>query len=919
MKRIVIFIVLAVAAGLLISSVKIVGTDEVVLSGEGEQVRELRPGLNFLRPFAGTRRFKLQQVHSLAGDDALEISSGGRPYLLQCEVGVELARDRVREIDHDYSDRMFERLLKPILLREVAAFIASSGGTEALGSAGAGPAIASMINEKTGPLGIVVVSLEKLALSERPRAEHGLERADGVKVFILGLDGYDWMVHDMVLKTRDLPNMERVRREGTWGNLLSMEPLISPLIWTTMVTGVTPDVHGITDFLVKDETSGVEIPVTSSMRKVPAIWNITSLFDLTCGFVGWFASYPAEEVQGFVVSDRFAYHMFDPGAGEGHQDEGMPGITYPQELSFGISGLKVGPEAVDEIMPRFIQGSIPEYRTGEDGLTYHDPRGEKSPEDNLRMVISAYRTYEQVMKKLYPEYGPDIFGVYFEFTDSIGHLFMKYMRPAMAGVSPGDEERYGEAIAGAYAEADRILGEVLELIDDSTVLLIVSDHGFKSAGMRPLSDSRMGFGQAVAWHRIRGSIAMLGGPVRRGHQIQDAGVMDIAPTLLYLLGLPVDEKMAGRVLTDALEKTWVDARPITYTSEYDALAGGQALAAAPSAADKALKDKLISLGYVAGGSSALQNLATYYHKNGRFEEALEVWQQLVELEPDNSAARISLGNAYFKTGKDDMAIRVLEDVIRADPSALRALHSLVTIHVERGRAREALEVAERAVRADPNDGWSYYDRGMALELMGRSAEAGDSYRRALELAPDLAEAHANLAQTYASSGRPELALDHARRAVELAGEQPQMLYVLGVALGAGGDQQQALETYYRVIEADSSFVPGYLGACNILLSRGKTDSVLALSSRAVRIPSGYRTYIHSIRAGAHIKRGESGAAVEEYQLALEADPHNVGARINLASLYARGGRRSEAIEHLRRVLDIDPANQAALSLLEQLQ
>ena len=49
------------------------------------------------------------------------------------------------------------------------------------------------------------------------------------------------------------------------------------------------------------------------------------------------------------------------------------------------------------------------------------------------MVISAYRTYEQVMKKLYPEYGPDIFGVYFEFTDSIGHLFMKYMRPAMVG------------------------------------------------------------------------------------------------------------------------------------------------------------------------------------------------------------------------------------------------------------------------------------------------------------------------------------------------------------------------------------------------------------------------------------------------------------------------------------------------------
>jgi tetratricopeptide (TPR) repeat protein len=198
-------------------------------------------------------------------------------------------------------------------------------------------------------------------------------------------------------------------------------------------------------------------------------------------------------------------------------------------------------------------------------------------------------------------------------------------------------------------------------------------------------------------------------------------------------------------------------------------------------------------------------------------------------------------------------------------------------------------------------------------------EAADSYRRALELAPDLAEAHANIAQIYASNGRPDQALDHARRAVELAGEKPQMLYVLGVALGANGEEQQALETYYRVIEADSMFVLGYLGACNILLSRGKTDSVLALSSKAVSLPSAYKTYMHSIRAAAHVRRGESGEAIEEFKRALAADPRNVGARINLAGLYARSGRRSEAIEELRRVLDIDPDNQKALSLLDQLQ
>lgn len=920
MKRIVILAVLVAAAGLVLSSLKIVGSDEVALSGGGEQVRELKPGINFLRPFADTRRFRLHQTYALTGEEAIGFSSGVmKSYLLDCEVSVELEREKVRKIDREYSDRVFEKLVKPILQREISAYVAASAGPEALESAQAGPEIASSVNEKTSPLGISIVSVENIELRQQPRADHGLKRGDGVKVFVLGLDAYDWMIHDLVLETRDLPNMERVRRQGAWGNLESMEPLISPLIWTTMVTGVTPDVHGITDFLVKDEVSGQEIPVTSSMRRVPAIWNITSLFDLTCGFVGWFASYPAEEVQGFVVSDRFAYHMFDPSAGEAQAQQSMSGITYPPELAIGIADLTVSPDAVTDMLPRFIKGPISEYKTGDDGQLHWDARRPDSPEDNLRLVISAYRTYEQVMKRLYGEYGPDLFGIYFEFTDSIGHLFMKYMKPAMAGVSPEDEERYGGAVAGAYAEADRILGEVLELIDDSTVLLIVSDHGFKSGGMRPLSDSRMGFGQAVAWHRITGSIAMFGGVVKKGYVIEDASVMDIAPTLLYLLGLPVDETMKGRVLTDALDEAWVEAHPITYTSEYERLAGSKSIAAGPSAADEALKDKLVSLGYVAGGNTALSNLATYYHKNGRFAEALEVWKQLVELEPDNLAAKISMGNAYFKLGKDDMAIRVLEDVIAADPGAMKALHSLVTIYIERGRARDALDAAERAIKADPGDGWSYYDRGMALDLLGRPVEAADSYRKALELAPDLAEAHANLAQAYASSGRASQALDHARRAIALAGEKPQMLYILGVALNANGEEQQALEAYYRAIRADSLFVPAYVGACGILLARGNTDSVIVLASRAVGIPSRYESYVRNIKGSAHMRRGENGPAIEEFTRAVAADPRNAAARMNLASLYAQTGRKPEAIEELHKVLTVDPDNQRARSLLDQLQ
>jgi tetratricopeptide (TPR) repeat protein len=268
------------------------------------------------------------------------------------------------------------------------------------------------------------------------------------------------------------------------------------------------------------------------------------------------------------------------------------------------------------------------------------------------------------------------------------------MDPPMAGTLADDTKRYGDAIAGTYAEADRVIGDVLDMLDDTTVLMIVSDHGFKSGDMRPLTDSRMGYGQAVEWHRINGSIAMYGSIVKRGHKISDASVLDIAPTILYLLGLPVDRKMSGKVLVDAFDKTWVERHPVTYTSKYDSLIAGQETTVGPSAGDEALKEKLISLGYVAGGSSALVNLASYYHKNGQYEKALEVWKELVELEPDNLGARIGLSNAYYELGRHEVAIRSLNEVLAIDPNHMEALHSLVTIHIEQGRPGEALSVAE---------------------------------------------------------------------------------------------------------------------------------------------------------------------------------------------------------------------------------
>lgn len=111
----------------------------------------------------------------------------------------------------------------------------------------------------------------------------------GAPVLLLGLDGLDW---DLVLpwvEAGRMPNLARLLERGTWGEMRSISPLLSPLIWTTVATGVSPEVHGILDFVEHDRETGKRIPVTSGSREVPALWNIASALERRVDVVGYLA------------------------------------------------------------------------------------------------------------------------------------------------------------------------------------------------------------------------------------------------------------------------------------------------------------------------------------------------------------------------------------------------------------------------------------------------------------------------------------------------------------------------------------------------------------------------------------------------------------------------------------------------------
>jgi hypothetical protein len=143
------------------------------------------------------------------------------------------------------------------------------------------------------------------------------------RVILIGLDAADWSLLDKLAAEGVMPNLARLVSRGRTARLKSFLPILSPLVWTTIATGVSPEVHGVLDFQEVEPGSGAIVPVSGLSRRVPAIWNIASARGLTTGVVGWWASHPAEEVKGFFVSDRATSILF-PGS--------ATGITYPEPL-----------------------------------------------------------------------------------------------------------------------------------------------------------------------------------------------------------------------------------------------------------------------------------------------------------------------------------------------------------------------------------------------------------------------------------------------------------------------------------------------------------------------------------------------------------------------------------------------------------
>jgi hypothetical protein len=359
----------------------------------------------------------------------------------------------------------------------------------------------------------------------------------GGRITILLIDGgsleYIWPR----VSSGRLPNFGRLLDSGASMDVATIRPTQPDPVWVAAATGMYPVKNGVRSaatYYAHSDDRGVDLlpdhcfshelvrlgvvrgePNTSAEWRARPFWSILNDYGVSAGIVRWPLTYPAQPIDGFLITDRFHQmigSMFEFG-----------GVAYPPDV-------------------------VPAVRDAFEG----DPPTQDWDERYARAIHAAQAARPVQVTAL--RYQAVDTAAHHALPDSQGDAFSETDRQAFV------------ALDHAYAEVDREIGATLERMSAGDLLLVVSGFGMrpvnplKRAAARLLRDPDM---SATHEDGPDGFLLAYGTPVAAGRKPRGS-IVDLAPTILYFLGVPIGRDMDGYARADLFLPSFTAARPITF-------------------------------------------------------------------------------------------------------------------------------------------------------------------------------------------------------------------------------------------------------------------------------------------------------------------------------------------------------------------
>ena len=352
-----------------------------------------------------------------------------------------------------------------------------------------------------------------------------------------------------------LPHFARLIDSGAAIDLATIRPTQPDPVWAAAATGMLPSRNGVRSaaaYYARGDGRSIDllpdhcfshalvtfgfvrgVAHSSAAWRTRPLWSILAHAGISVGFVRWPLTYPAPPVHGFLVADRF------------HDVIGST-LELDNRAAFP-------PDAAALARAAFLEDA--------DAPAAAEPADTAQDSPWARDV--SYRT---ALHALRDRWRPQVVAVRYQALDAAGHRHWAVGDARPADASDAERRRSEQLLERAYLRMDAEVGAALESLAPEDLLLVISGFGMQALHpVKRLLGRVLGEGGLAGTHERApdGFMLAYGRAVERGRRPRGA-IVDVTPTVLYYLGLPVGRDMDGYARADLFTRAFTAERPIAF-------------------------------------------------------------------------------------------------------------------------------------------------------------------------------------------------------------------------------------------------------------------------------------------------------------------------------------------------------------------
>ncbi len=299
------------------------------------------------------------------------------------------------------------------------------------------------------------------------------------------------------------------------------------------------------------------------------------------------------------------------------------------------------------------------------------------------------------------------------------------------------------------------------------------------------------------------------------------------------------------------------------------------------------------------------DLAVELQNSGRLPESESIYQQILQLEPNQPIAQHLLGVIAHKVGKNDIAVELIGKALAIKPDYAEAHYNLGLALQELAKMDDAVASYHRALALKPDFAEAHYNLGNVLNEQGKMDDAVAGYDKALALKPDFAEAHSNLGNVLKQQGKMDDAEASYHKALALKPDFAEAHSNLGNVLKEQGKMDDAVARYDKALAIKPDYAEAHYNLGLVFQELRKMDGAIASYHEALAIKPDYAEAYSNL--GIVLKeQGKMDDAVASYHKALTIKPDFAGAHSNLGTVLKEQGKMDDAVASYDKALALKP-------------